>query len=145
MPDLKAQIEEVEKKLQAERSAANQAKKPSERLAHLREVKRLYSKLAKLQIQGVVRYERASRAENARLRSQRSHFMFILAGELLKRAKNDEGIKSIITRAVAGIEKPKEKEKAQAMLALYQEEWAAEVKRKASAAGKSQDQPKRAG
>ena len=74
----------------------------------------------------------ASRAENAKLRDQRSHFMFIVAGELLKRAKDDEGIKSIITRAVPGIEKPKEKEKAQVMLALYQEEWTAEVKRKAT-------------
>jgi hypothetical protein len=64
-------------------------------------------------------------------------------GELLKRARNDEGIKSIITRAVAGIEKPKEKEKATTVLATYQEEWAAEVKRKAAAAAKSQEAQKR--
>jgi hypothetical protein len=143
MPDLKAQIEEVEKRLQAERVAANQAKKPSEKVAHLKEVKKLYAKRAKLEIAAVVRAERASKAENARLRSQRSHFMYVVMGELLKRARNDEGIKSIITRAVAGIEKPKEKEKATTVLATYQEEWAAEVKRKAAAAAKSQEAQKR--
>ena len=70
-------------------------------------------KLAKLQIAAVVRAERASKVESSKLRAQRSHFMYIVMGELLRRAHGDEGIKSmIITRAVAGIQKPKEKEKA---------------------------------
>jgi len=144
MPELKEQIEEVEKELQAERVAANQAKKPSEKVAHLRAVKRLYAKLAKLQIAGVVRAERASKVESAKLRTQRSHFMFIVMGELLRKARGDEGIKSIITRTVAGIEKPKEKDKATKMLALLQEDWSAPApKPKTAAPSKPQEQPKR--
>ena len=110
MPELKEQIAEVEKQLQAERIAANQAKKPAEKVAHLRAVKKLYAKLAKLQIAAVVRAERASKVESSKLRAQRSHFMYIVMGELLRRAHGDEGIKSIITRAVAGIQKPREGE-----------------------------------
>ncbi len=125
MPELKVQIEEVEKELQGQRIAANQAREPSEKVAHLRAVKRLYAKLAKLQIAGVARAERASKVENAKLRAQRSRFMYIVMGELLRKARGDEGIKSIITRAVAGMEKPKEKEKATKMLALLQAQWSA--------------------
>src|SRR5208283_2785219 len=144
MPELKEQIAEVEKELQAERVAANQAKKPSEKVTHLRAVKRLYAKLAKLQIAGVVRAERASKVESAKLRTQRSHFMFIVMGELLRKARGEEGIRSIITRAVAGIEKPKEKDKATKMLALLQEDWSAPApKPKTAAPSKPQEQPKR--
>jgi len=124
MPLLKVQIDEVEKKLQAARIAANQAKSPTEKVSHLKEVKRLYEKLARLQISGVALATRAANVEKAKLRAARSHFMFIVMAELLRRARSDEGIKSIITRAVAGIEKPKEKEKATRHLALLQEEWA---------------------
>lgn len=124
MPALKAQIEEVEKKLQSARIAANQAKTPTEKVSHLREVKRLYQKLARLQISGVASATRAANVEKARLRAARSHFMFIVMAQLLRKARGDEGIKSIIERAVAGLEKPKEKEKATRHLALLQEEWA---------------------
>ena len=145
MPDLRAQIEAVEKELQAERVAANQAKKSSEKLAHLRTVKRLYSKLAKLQIAGVVRAERQSRVESAKLRAQRSHFMYVVMGELLRKARGDEGIKSLINRAVSWIENPKEKETAAQQLSMLQEEWAKPapaVKPKVTAS-KQQDQGKR--
>ena len=91
MPELKEQIAEVEKELQAERIAANQAKKPSEKVAHLRAVKKLYAKLAKLQIAGVVRAERASKVESSKLRAQRSHFMYIVMGELLRRLTATRG------------------------------------------------------
>ncbi len=131
MPELKAQIEEVEKKLQSERVAANQAKDPKEKAGHLRVIKRLYAKLAQLQIVGVVRAERASKVDAAKLRAQRSHFMYVVMGELLKKARGDEGIKSLINRAVSWIGNPKEKEKAVKQLSLLQAEWAKPAKPKA--------------
>ena len=85
-------------------------------------IKRLYAKLAQLQIVGVVRAERASKVDAAKLRAQRSHFMYVVMGELLKKARGDEGIKSLINRAVSWIGNPKEKEKAVKQLSLLQAE-----------------------
>ena len=124
MSDLKNEIEEVQKQLQVTRVAANQTTTTGDKIALLKQVKKLYTRLAQLQISGVVRATRSARAETARLRTERSHFMFVVMKEMLAKAAHDHGIRNLIVSLVNSIQKPQEKEKATKMLNLVQQEWA---------------------
>ncbi len=117
-------IEEAMEKLTAARAKANAAKTPTEKIDALTEVHTWTMAIRKNELQVVAHATHKAKIEDKKTRGARSHFLFVVAGELFKRAKTNASIRSAIASLVAGISDPKEKKKAQSFLATYQAEWA---------------------
>jgi len=144
----KMTTDEARKRLDEARARANAAKTSTEKIAALTEVRAWTMTVRKKELEVVERATIKAKIEDKKTRGARSHFLFVVAGELFKKAKTDQPTRTLIASLVAAIESPKEKGKAKPMLEYYQAEWMKPAKPvptppKPAQAGPAQPQPRR--